>query len=80
MECRDFENIEWFDNFRCCFWRIFICILFRESHVRFYLNHLIRFVVGLAYIYVWIMARSLYMVMGRIGYTGSNNQSTTVIL
>jgi len=50
----------------------------RESHVRFYLNHLIRFVVGLVYIYIWIMARSLYMVMGRIGYTGKTDESVFI--
>ncbi len=44
--------------------------MFRDSHIKFYINILIRFIVGFFYIYTWMMARSLFMLIGRVGYSG----------
>ena len=38
--------------------------------MKFYINILIRFIVGFFYIYTWMMARSLFMLIGRVGYSG----------
>ncbi|XP_023324099.1 uncharacterized protein LOC111698090 isoform X2 [Eurytemora carolleeae] len=50
----------------------------RDSHIKFYINILIRFIVGFFYIYTWMMARSLFMLIGRVGYSDKMEQGVLV--
>ena len=45
-------------------------MVFSGILIQFYVYYLVLFVVGFFYIYIWSMVRSLFLVMGRIDYTG----------
>ena len=45
-------------------------VVFSGILIQFYVYYLVLFVVGFFYIYIWSMVRSLFLVMGRIDYTG----------
>jgi hypothetical protein len=46
--------------------------IFSGVLIQFYAYYLALFLVGFFYIYIWTMVRSLYLVMGRVGYTGTS--------
>jgi len=39
----------------------------RHGHILLMVHHTITFVLGLIYIYFWLMARSLFLMLGRVG-------------
>jgi len=46
----------------------------RTSHIKFYLNFLIRFVLGFFYVYIWICVRSLFLLMAREDYIADRDK------
>jgi hypothetical protein len=49
--------------------------LFSGVFIQFYAYYLILFLVGFYYIYIWTMVRSLFLVMGKVGYSGRSQSS-----
>jgi len=47
---------------------------FKKSHAIFFANHIIVFLLGLFYIYIWVVVRSLFVQMGKVDYEGDDER------
>jgi hypothetical protein len=50
-------------------------LLFSGVFIQFYVYYLVLFLVGFYYIYIWTMVRSLFLVMGKVGYSGRSQSA-----
>ncbi len=49
--------------------------MFSGVFIQFYVYYLVLFLVGFYYIYIWTMVRSLFLVMGKVGYSGRSRSA-----